>query len=91
MESTCQVDYATINNVHSTVINQPTLKHQIMTETAKSATLAIALASVIGGTLGLCFIFICIVALIVIKNKRRNDKVKKGVFTRQSSSIMFKR
>ena len=87
-ESTCQVDFATINNVQPTLTDQPTLKDQLMTKTVTST---IVFASVIGGTLGLCVTFICIVGLIVIRNKRRKDKVRKGVFTRQSLPIMFNR
>ena len=87
-ESTCQVDFATINNVQPTLTNQPTLKDQLKDESVKSA---IVLASVVGGILGLCVTFICIVGLIVIRNKRREDKVRKGVFTRQSLPVMFNR
>ena len=87
-ESTCQVDFATINNVQPTLTNQPTLKDQLKDETVKSA---IVIASVVGSIVGLCVTFISIVGLIVIKNKRREDKVRKGVFTRQSLPIMFHR
>ena len=88
-QSTCQVDFATINNVQPTLTNQPTLKDQLVDETVKSA---VVLASVVGSTLGLCCItLICIVGLIVIRNKRRENKVKKGVFTRQLLPIMFHR
>ena len=59
-----------------------------MTETARSA---IAIASVVGGILGLCVTFICIVGLIVKRNKRRKYKVRKGVFTKQPLPIVFNR
>ena len=95
-QSTCQVNFETINN-------QPSTNNQIMTtptnmltmnttvsSTADSAPIAIAVASVVSGILGLCIIFICIVGLI-IKNKKRRGSIKRGTFTIESLTSIFNR
>ena len=58
--------------------------------TADTSTLVILLASVAGGMLGLCTIFVCIVGLIVI-NKKRKEKVRKDIFSSQSLTAVFDR
>ena len=104
-QSICQVDFATINNQPATsnqpnlpmtspinvVIPNPSVNDTFSDSATRSATTnsAILLASVAGGILGLCTIFICIVGLIVIK-KRKQNKIREGVFTTQSLTSMFK-
>ena len=115
-QSTCQVNFETINNqpsiniqllttptntitmntaVSSTTDSAPIATNMItMNTTFSSATdsapIAIAVASVVGGILGLCIIFICIVGLI-IKNKKRQGSIKRGIFTIESLTSLFNR
>ena len=58
--------------------------------TMDTSTLVILLASVAGGMLGLCAIFVCIVGLIVI-NKKRKENVRKSIFSSQSLTAVFNR
>ena len=117
MESTCQVDFATLY-IQPTVTNQPTINNQpiipstinmgtsspsmnaiftaaiesdTFSGTADTSTLVILLASVAGGMLGLCTISVCVVGLIVINNKKRKKKVRKGIFSSQSLTAVFSR
>ena len=132
MKSTCQIDFATVNN-QPTLINQPmtspisiathnlsmntifpvttesaifnvttesaifngTTESAIFNGTTESATesmpLAILVVSVTCGILGLCIIFTCIVGLIVIKKKRRNDNIRKGIFIGESLTSVLNR
>ena len=113
-QSTCQVDFATINNplatINQRINNQTTTNDQLMTSTINvitpmndtfnatidsatpSATtnspIMILAASVAGGILWLCAIFICIVGLFVIKKRKRN-KIREGIFTTQSLTSLF--
>ena len=85
MESTCTVNFETINN-------QPTINYQPMTThnlsvnatfgtTTDSTTLTIILATTGGSILGFCTIFICITGIFVIKIKRNQEKPRRNVFT----------
>ena len=95
-QSTCQVNFETINNQPSTNIQLLTTPTNMITmnttfsSTTDSAPIAIAVASVVGGILGLCIIFICIVGL-VIKNQKRQDSIKRGIFTKESLTPIFNR
>ena len=123
MKSTCQIDFATVNN-QPTLINQPmtspisiathnlsmntifpvttesaifnvTTESAIFNGTTESTTesmpLAILVVSVTCGILGLCIIFTCIVGMIVIKKKRRNDNIRKGIFIGESLTSVLNR
>ena len=128
MKSTCQIDFATVNN-QPTLINQPmtspintathnlsmnaiftlttesaiftvttdpailngTTESAIFNGTTESTPLAILVVSVTCSILGLCIIFTCIVGLIVIKKKRRNDTIRKGIFIGESLTSVLNR
>ena len=102
-QSTCQVDFATINN-QPTASNQPIVTVMMTSTndtfsatndtfsaaTTNSASLMILLASVAGGILGLCTIVFCILGLFVVKKrKRKQGKIREGIFTTQSLTSIF--
>ena len=103
--SICQVDFATINNQPMTsVINMAThtTKFTVTTNSAssngtvdspQSATVAVLVISIVGGILGFCIIiiFICIVGLLVIKNKAKKGNITKENFAQQLSTSVFNR
>lgn len=91
-QSTCQINFETIN-VH--LMASPTNTNAVNnTFTSKTATdpvpLATIVASTAGGILGLCIIFICIMG-ILIKKKRKQSGVRRGLFTIQSLTSIFNR
>ena len=55
-----------------------------------STPIAIIAASITGGIIGSCTVFICIVGLI-IKNKRKQGRVRRGMFVIQSFSSLLNR
>ena len=106
IQSTCQVNFQTINN-------QPTASIQLMTTStnrittnttlinptniiamnntfSSSTPLTIIIPSVVGGVLGFFIIFICILGLI-IRNRKRQHSMKNGVSTTQSVNSIFNR
>ena len=103
--STCQVDFTTISNqpitsvinisTHNTMFTEITNNYSATlngtVDSSQSATVAVLVITVVGAILGICIIMICIVGLIVIKNKRSKDKVRKEIIAHQSSTSIFKR
>ena len=103
--SICQVDFATINNQPVTsAINMAThtTKFTVTTNSAssngtvdspQSATVAVLVISIVGGILGFCIIIIiiCIVGLLVIKNKAKKGNITKENFAQQLSTSVFNR
>lgn len=102
--SICQVDFATINNQPMTsVINMAThtTKFTVTTNSAssngtvdspQSTTVAVLVISIVGGILGFCIIIIiCIVGLLVIKNKKKQGNIRKEIITQQPSNFIFNR
>lgn len=60
--------------------------------TTNSMPLAILVAAVAGGILGLCTIVICIVGMFAVKRrKRKQNKVREGIFTAPSLTSIFDR
>ena len=101
--TTCQVDFATINNQPMTSVINVSTQNNMVTVITNSATLndtvdssqsdtvAVIVITIVGGILGICIIVICIVGLIAIKNKRSKDKVRKEIIAQQSLTSIFKR
>ena len=85
IQSTCQVNFGTINNQPTQLmvspINTTSSMNATFSTSTDSAQVAIIAASIAGG-IGLCTILICIVGLIVVKNKRNQGKVRRGIFNR---------
>ena len=76
-QSTCQIDFA---------INSPTAS------TALNGTRAALVISIVGGILGFCIIIIiCIVGLLVIKNKKKQGNIRKEIITQEPSNFIFNR
>ena len=91
-QSTCQVDFQTINNQPTTSIQLMTTPTNMITSdttnmiamndvfssSTDSTPLTIIVSSVVGGVLGLFIIFICILGLF-IRSRRRQHNIKNGV------------
>ena len=101
--STCQIDFATTyiqpmtsvinmathNTMFTVITNSATLNGTV--DSPQSATVAVLVITVVGAILGICIIVICIVGLIIIKNKRSKDKVRKEIIAQQSPASIFNR
>ena len=82
-QSTCQVNFNTINN-------HPTTSTFSISSRADSAPLVITVVSITSSIIGLCIVFICIIGLIV-KKKQKQNSVRRGVFTFQSLTSTLRR
>ena len=85
-QSTCQIDFAINSPTNSAVLNGTRDPPQ------QSTTVAVLVISIVGGILGFCIIIIiCIVGLLVIKNKRKQGNIRKEIITQQPSNFIFNR
>ena len=85
-QSTCQIDFAINSPTNSAALNGTRDPPQ------QSATVAVLVISIVGGILGFCIIIIiCIVGLLVIKNKKKQGNIRKEIITQQPSNFIFNR
>ena len=85
-QSTCQIDFAINSPTTSTVLNGT------MDPPQQSATVTALVISIVGGILGFCIIIIiCIVGLLVIKNKKKQGNIRKEIITQEPSNFIFNR
>ena len=105
-QSSCQVNFNTINNHLTTSIQLVMSTSQASTTVtfittintatfsissrADSAPLVIIVVSITSGIIGVCIVFICIIGLI-LKKKHKQNSVKRGVFTFQSLTSTLRR
>ena len=83
----------TPTNTQPTILISPTIvitQNTTFSSTADSVPLAIVIPTVVGGIIGLCIIFICVMGLI-IKNRKKQGSIKRGTFTIQSLTSLFNR
>ena len=79
-QSTCQVDFETINDQPTTSIQLMTTPTNMITvndtfgSSTDSVPLAAIIPSVVGGIVGLCVIFICILGFIIRMKYRKRQK-----------------